>query len=265
MPENGEYGGNSRSAGPASIASKRASASDTPTPTSQKKPATKKGEATRGTILDAALSLFAEKGFHRTSVPDIVEAAGVGHGTFYEYFENRRDVLVGLTLEAGQGRANRRVNSSTLSEHLRLDILWWLSDFVSNLELSKVWDAAEAFDDDIREARNRLREPRLERIKKGILLAAPEGIDPEIASRALLAMMEEFAQRWFVEEGRDCSARGVLVVAETLANVWINAISADGALVPGNAHSPRGRDPEAGTRPGVRQDGAAGTSEDVAG
>jgi AcrR family transcriptional regulator len=163
-------------------------------------------------------------------VPDIVEAAGIGHGTFYEYFNNRRDVLVGLTTEAGAARRQRQVRHATLAEHLRLDIIWWLSDFVSNLELSKVWDEAEAFDDDIREARNRLRAPRLDRIRRAIELANPRGIDPEVASRALLAMMEEFAQRWFVEDHLDRSPTAVFAVAETLANLWINAVKADGVV-----------------------------------
>jgi AcrR family transcriptional regulator len=191
---------------------------------------TRKGEATRRAILDASLALFAKQGYHRTTVPDIVEAAGIGHGTFYEYFNNRRDVLVGLTTEAGAARRQRQVRHATLAEHLRLDIIWWLSDFVSNLELSKVWDEAEAFDDDIREARNRLRQPRLDRIKRAIEIANPRGIDPEVAARALLAMMEEFAQRWFVEDHMDRSPTAVFAVAETLANLWINAVKAEGVV-----------------------------------
>src|SRR5437762_8338251 len=63
---------------------------------------TPRGDATRQTILDAALCLFSEKGYHQTTVPDIVTAAGVGHGTFYEYFSNRRDVLIALTAIAAK-------------------------------------------------------------------------------------------------------------------------------------------------------------------
>ncbi len=68
---------------------------------------TARGEATRRALLDAALALFAREGFHRTTVPDIVREAGVGHGTFYEYFSNRRDVLVELTKEAAEKSAAR--------------------------------------------------------------------------------------------------------------------------------------------------------------
>ncbi|MBA3542140.1 MAG: helix-turn-helix transcriptional regulator, partial [Deltaproteobacteria bacterium] len=35
----------------------------------------------RRIILDAALTVFAERGFHGTAVPEVAEAAGVGTGT----------------------------------------------------------------------------------------------------------------------------------------------------------------------------------------
>ena len=43
----------------------------------------------RAAILDAALTLFAERGFHGTSVPDIAKLARVGAGTIYRYFEGK--------------------------------------------------------------------------------------------------------------------------------------------------------------------------------
>jgi AcrR family transcriptional regulator len=207
---------------------------DEPSP----KPRTTKAEATRQSIMDAALALFARQGFHNTTVPEIVKAAEVGHGTFYEYFANKRDVLLGLTSQAREARRQSASTSTSLAERLRLDIIWFLGDFVSNPELSKVWDEAEAFDPDVREARNRLREPRVARIRRAIELADPPGIDPDIAARALLAMMEEFAQRWFIEEGRGVTPAEVFSTAETLANLFINAIKADGVDLP--TRRPRG-------------------------
>ena len=43
--------------------------------------------------MDAAMELFAERGFHGTSVAMIAEKARVGTGTIYRYFEDK-DVLV---------------------------------------------------------------------------------------------------------------------------------------------------------------------------
>jgi TetR/AcrR family transcriptional regulator, repressor of fatR-cypB operon len=49
----------------------------------------------RQAILDAALRLFADKGFHGTAVPEIAKLAKVGAGTVYRYFESK-DALVNV-------------------------------------------------------------------------------------------------------------------------------------------------------------------------
>lgn len=46
-------------------------------------------ESTKSKILEAALDLFYEKGFHLATVEDIAERAGVGKGTLYRYFANK--------------------------------------------------------------------------------------------------------------------------------------------------------------------------------
>jgi AcrR family transcriptional regulator len=47
----------------------------------------------RTAILDAALELFVERGFHGTAVPLVAERAGVGAGTIYRYFENKEALV----------------------------------------------------------------------------------------------------------------------------------------------------------------------------
>jgi len=44
-------------------------------------------------ILDAAKREFAMRGYHATNVADIAKALGIGHGTFYSYFESKLDVF----------------------------------------------------------------------------------------------------------------------------------------------------------------------------
>jgi len=53
----------------------------------------------RGAILDAALELFAERGFHGTAVPLVAERAGVGAGTLYRYFESKEALVNALYRE----------------------------------------------------------------------------------------------------------------------------------------------------------------------
>jgi AcrR family transcriptional regulator len=44
-------------------------------------------------IVDAAVSLFAEKGFHSTSVQEVVDRAAVTKGAMYHYFRSKDDLL----------------------------------------------------------------------------------------------------------------------------------------------------------------------------
>ena len=50
----------------------------------------------RGQILDAAATVFAERGFHRATVRDVARAAGVADGTIYLYFPSKTALLLGL-------------------------------------------------------------------------------------------------------------------------------------------------------------------------
>jgi AcrR family transcriptional regulator len=52
--------------------------------------------AKREAILDAALALFAERGFHGTAVPLVAERAQVGAGTVYRYFESKEALVNAL-------------------------------------------------------------------------------------------------------------------------------------------------------------------------
>ena len=52
--------------------------------------------ARREQILDAATTVFAEKGFHRATIKEVARAAGVADGTIYNYFENKAALLLGL-------------------------------------------------------------------------------------------------------------------------------------------------------------------------
>lgn len=90
-------------------------------------------------ILDAALGVFAEKGYHGTAVPDVAEAAGVGTGTLYRYFENKealvnevyRDAKTRLraALEAGGDAAELDLSTAAAARR------WFLG----------VWDRLGAF------------------------------------------------------------------------------------------------------------------------
>ena len=57
---------------------------------------TRRKQARPGEILDAALSVFAEKGYAAARMEDIAARAGVTKGTIYLYFQNKEDVFKSL-------------------------------------------------------------------------------------------------------------------------------------------------------------------------
>ena len=56
-------------------------------------PRTARGTRTRAKLLQAAETVFASVGYHEASIVKITEAAGVGLGTFYLYFEGKQAIF----------------------------------------------------------------------------------------------------------------------------------------------------------------------------
>jgi AcrR family transcriptional regulator len=52
-----------------------------------------KKKETRQAIMQAAITLFSEKGFEKTSIEELARAAGIGKGTIYGYFQTKSDIL----------------------------------------------------------------------------------------------------------------------------------------------------------------------------
>ena len=50
-------------------------------------------QRTRRSLLDASAIVFGRKGYHATLISDIAAEAGVGQGTFYRNFDNKRQVF----------------------------------------------------------------------------------------------------------------------------------------------------------------------------
>jgi AcrR family transcriptional regulator len=57
---------------------------------------TTKGQQTQHAIERSARKLFAEKGFHGTTLADITSAAGKSPAVFYRYFTDKEDLLAAL-------------------------------------------------------------------------------------------------------------------------------------------------------------------------
>jgi AcrR family transcriptional regulator len=97
-----------------------AAASQLPSPGESRK------DALVARILDAALELFAERGYHGTSVPSVMDRAGVGGGSLYRLFESKEALVNAVFRDAKSrlGRALRDGVDADLPPRALFDELW---------------------------------------------------------------------------------------------------------------------------------------------
>jgi AcrR family transcriptional regulator len=67
-----------------------------------------RGQRTQQRILDAALRVFGEVGYHQCSIDTITKLAGCSRVSFYQYFESKEDVFRHLAVQVA-----RQLNAST--------------------------------------------------------------------------------------------------------------------------------------------------------
>ncbi len=89
-----------------------------------------RGRATRARLLTAAEDLFTRQGYDGTSIGDVAELAGVGVGTFYHHFQDKRTILLELIDDWGDRFSAQRSDEFELGrflgEHPREAIGRWL-------------------------------------------------------------------------------------------------------------------------------------------
>jgi AcrR family transcriptional regulator len=111
----------------------------------------RQGPVTREQILDASLRLFSEKGFARTSVRDIAQAAGITDAAIYYHFASKRDLFEALLDERGFTAALESLERAEITagptEAIPAMALRALAFIYQNLDLMKVL-MVEAMADD---------------------------------------------------------------------------------------------------------------------
>lgn len=95
-----------------------------------------RGEKTRRSVLEAALSLFAERGFAGTTIPDVMARAAVGAGSLYRLFPSK-EALANAAFREAKGRLIARLYDASRTEQARgflgahgsprevFETLWW--------------------------------------------------------------------------------------------------------------------------------------------
>ena len=96
----------------------------------------------REKILNAAIKVFALKGFYNAKVAEIAREAGVADGTIYLYFKNKDDVLISLFEECMawfMDECKKKLEGSVdVFDQLKMVITYHLHLFEENPELAEV-------------------------------------------------------------------------------------------------------------------------------
>lgn len=78
------------------------------------------GPVRRDQLVRTASDLFVSRGYANCSVADIVEAVGLAHGTFYNYFDGKREVFDAV-IDRGLELIRERIVEDRLREARTLD------------------------------------------------------------------------------------------------------------------------------------------------
>jgi AcrR family transcriptional regulator len=187
----------------------------------------------RAQLLKVALELFAERGYHATSISHIIESASVARGTFYQYFRSKREIfdqlLDQLLQEVSASVAPIRIGTpESIATEIRANIESLCRTLQENLAMGRVLlEQAVGLDEAGREQLREFYKRVLARIERAVRIGQRLGIvrrgDPSIISVCLLAMVKEslyqqiigtrrFRVGQVVTEIFECVQQGILLV-----------------------------------------------------
>lgn len=110
-----------------------------------------KKSKTRKAILDAAIRLFAEKGYEQTSMEELAREAGIGKATIYGYFSTKNEIFLAYCEEevdfAFSLLTKKQDEDAPLSDQLVALMLGQLTYVTGNREFGRVFSREMFFPD----------------------------------------------------------------------------------------------------------------------
>jgi AcrR family transcriptional regulator len=167
---------------------------------------TQRGKERRGQLMDHAAALFAERGYHPTSVADIVESLGVGKGVFYWYFSSKEELLAEI-LRASHQDLRRRQQHAIADEpspvrRIELGIrasMQWFLEHRKYFTLFQFAASDERFAPVLRRNQEVAIADAVRHIKDGIVEGLIADQDPELLAQAIVGVVEQLTQTYIFE------------------------------------------------------------------
>jgi AcrR family transcriptional regulator len=166
-------------------------------------PLSKRGERTRRRLLDAAEQVFGQHGYDEASIVKITETAGVGQGTFYLYFQSKRQIFDELVADL-----NRRVRhamseaaagATTRVERERLGFTGFFRFTAEHPTLYRIIRQAEFVSPQAMQAHyTKIAEGYVDGLRAAMADGEISTGDPEVLAWALMGMGEMIGMRWIL-------------------------------------------------------------------
>lgn len=164
-----------------------------------------KKTTTRFRILNAAINIFSQKGYHDTRVDEIVEAAETSKGGVYFHFPSKQDIFLGLVDEFANLLENR-ISAAIAEEEngiYRVDaaLVACLETFEEYQKLTKIFLVqAVGLGISFEAKQQKIHDRFVVIVKNHLDEAVEEGdipaIDTEIAAYAWMGALNEVVIRW---------------------------------------------------------------------
>ncbi len=184
---------------------------------------TSKGRARRDQLLRTAATLFAERGYHPTSVSDVVGALGVGKGVFYWYFTSKDELLAEI-LRASHHDLRRRQQAAIADEadplrRIECGIrasLAWFREHREYFAIIQFAATDETFAPVLRQNDDVALADTARHIKDAIIQGRAVDQDPAMLARAIHGVIGRLARDFLIERDEPVEVVADLAVAFTL-------------------------------------------------
>lgn len=192
-----------------------------------------KGERTRKTFLDAARAVFSRVGYFNAKIGDIADEAGRSPASFYNYFDNKLDLLEAIAVDYTADlhtRIDQPFRSGKRGKDAVADAIanYWYAYREHLGELVGIYQAAMV-EDEFYQRWRVIRADGIFQIARGIEDAQSQGycpdLDPLVAASALSSMIEHFCYVWLAAGG-DSIPRVVddELAIKNLSGLWLHAV-----------------------------------------
>ena len=195
-------------------------------------PLGRKAARTRAALLEAARTVFTEKGYASTSVGDIAAEAGVSLGAFYQYFRDRADILATLVGEGAQRMlddASQVWRPSEGRDGVRRVLHAFVTHYRATSKFQKVWEEVTHVEGELAALRRELVHTYTSAVAFALRRGQEDGsvradLDVDGAAVALTAMVDRTCYLRFVFDRQP--GQGVEPTVDALTDVWWTAVKA---------------------------------------